>query len=127
MPDAKSITVEPAGNANALTVLRRQRTSSRNVMMRLTMSYRGAMASNISRTACCFSAPSGRVSRSHEREVGGVVMRGSGYGAARGEPSGSAKDSIDCNFNRDPILRARPAGGTGPRTRPRRDQLVLRR
>ena len=42
------------------TVLRRQPTSIRNVMIRFTRSYRGAIASNIERTASTFSSPSGR-------------------------------------------------------------------
>ena len=45
----------------------RQRTSSRNEMMRLSRSYFGAIASNMSRTAETFSSPSGSSSVSQRR------------------------------------------------------------
>jgi hypothetical protein len=38
-------------------------------MMRFTMSYRGAMVSNIWRTACTFSSPSGSCSVSQLRSA----------------------------------------------------------
>ena len=42
------------------TARRRHRTSRRKVMMRFTRSYRGAIVSNIARTARTFSSPCGR-------------------------------------------------------------------
>ena len=57
VPQARSSTAEPGRRVRDRTVSRRQRTSSRNVMMRLTRSYRGAMASNMERTAVAFSSP----------------------------------------------------------------------
>ena len=43
-------------------------------MIRLTMSYRGAMASNISRTAVAFSEPVGRVAESQLRRAGSLTL-----------------------------------------------------
>src|SRR4029453_2132152 len=61
VPQARSSTTAPAGRSRAAPVRRRHPTSMRKVMTRLTTSYRGAMASNIARTARTFSAPSGSV------------------------------------------------------------------
>src|SRR4029450_5040409 len=71
VPHARSSTVEPGRKVSDRTVSRRQRTSGRNVMMRLTRSYRGAMASNMLRTAVAFSSPWGSESGIVKRAIPG--------------------------------------------------------
>ena len=83
VPQATSTTAEPCGRPRARTVLRRQPTSMRNVMIRFTRSYRGAMASNIARTARTFSSPWGRWSVSITGAGTGTVAM---LGAARSDP-----------------------------------------
>lgn len=67
VPLAKSSTVLPSGRSKSRTARFRQRTSSRNEMMRFRRSYFGAIASNMSRTAATFFSPSGSRSVSQDR------------------------------------------------------------
>ncbi len=59
-------------------------------MIRLTRSYRGAMVSNISRTACCLASPVGSSSASHAG-----LHRRPGYWLGSGR---SGCDRLDYNF-----------------------------
>src|SRR5262245_7495826 len=59
VPQATSTTTERAGSPSDRTALRRHPTSMPTVMIRFTRSYRGAMASNMVRTARTLSSPFG--------------------------------------------------------------------
>lgn len=69
VPEARSSTTDPGGNRKSRTARFRHLVSRRNVMILFTMSYRGAIVSNISRIAARFASPCGNVSPSHGRAV----------------------------------------------------------